>query len=153
MTRRPTTAIIRMGLAGVGVAAFSLLIAGIRSFIAIPNISILYLLPVMFTAITWGWWLALATAVLGFLTYNYFFVEPTHTFAIRDPEEWLSLLIFLAVAAVTSNLAARERARREETRRRADEASLLYELSRALSGGDRRSSCLKWASAWWRHSG
>ena len=124
-----------LGLAVVGVAICNLAIAATRSAIVIPNLSTLYLLPVMFTAVRLGWWPALVAAVLAFLSYNFFFVEPFHTFSIYDPEEWLALLIFLAVAAVTSNLAANERARRQEARRLADEAIMLYELSRSLSGG------------------
>jgi two-component system, OmpR family, sensor histidine kinase KdpD len=119
-----------------GVAAISVTIGLIEVAIEIPNLSILYLLVVMFCAVTWGWWNALAAAVLSFLAYDFLFVEPRFTFTIRDPQEWLALLIFLAVAAVTSNLAARERARREQASRQARTAMLLYELSRALNGDD-----------------
>src|SRR3954468_11499286 len=91
------------GMVG-GVAVISVLIGLIEARIDIPNLSILYLLVVMFCAVTWGWWNALGAAVLAFLAYDFFFVEPRFTFTIRDPEEWLALLIFLVVAAVTSNL-------------------------------------------------
>jgi two-component system sensor histidine kinase KdpD len=119
-----------------GVVAISMLIGLIEARIDIPNLSILYLLVVMFCAVTWGWWNALGAAVLAFLAYDFFFVEPRYTFTIRDPQEWLALLIFMVVAAVTSNLAARERARREQASRQARTATLLYDLSRALVGGD-----------------
>jgi two-component system sensor histidine kinase KdpD len=119
-----------------GVAAISVLIGLIEARIDIPNLSILYLLVVMLCAVTWGWWNALAAAVLAFLAYDFSFVEPRYTFTIRDPEEWLALLIFLVVAAVTSNLAARERARREQASRQARTATLLYDLSRALTAED-----------------
>ncbi len=62
-----------------GVAAVDVLIALIRLAIDIPNLSILYLLPVMFCAVTWGWWTALGAAVLAFLSYDFFFVEPIFT--------------------------------------------------------------------------
>src|SRR5262245_35593907 len=94
----------------VGVAIVSVGIALTKSQIDVPNLSILYLLVVMFCAVTWGRWNALAAAVVAFLTYDFFFVDPIYTFTIRDPDEWIALMIFLAVAAVTSNLAARERA-------------------------------------------
>ena len=125
-----------VALVGVtcGIAAITVLIVLIRSVTLIPNLAVLYLLPVMFCAVTWGWWSALAAAVLAFLTYNFSFTKPVHTFAIHEPHEWVALLIFLAVAAVTSNLAARERARREEAHRQARTATLLYDVSRALSG-------------------
>src|SRR5882724_4080302 len=102
-----------------GVAVITVLIQALLMLLPIPNASTLYLLAVMFCAVTWGWWSALEAGVLAFLAYDFFFVEPRYTFTIRDPQEWLSLLIFLVVAAVTSNLAARERARREQASRQA----------------------------------
>jgi two-component system sensor histidine kinase KdpD len=90
----------------------------------------------MFTALTWGWWPALAAAVAAMLLNDYFFSTPLHTVGINTADEWLEELVFLAVAALTSNLANRERARREEAHRRAEEATLLYELGRALSADE-----------------
>jgi len=119
-----------------GVATISVVIGLIEARIHIPNLSILYLLIVMFGAVTWGWWSALGAALLAFLTYDFLFTEPFYTFTIRDPEEWLGLLIFLVVAAVTSNLAARERARREQASRQAWTATMLYDVSRALASDD-----------------
>ena len=60
-------------LAGMvaGIVAVSLLIGVIRSAIAIPNLSVLYLLVVMFSAVTWGWWVALCSAVVAFLSYDF----------------------------------------------------------------------------------
>ena len=117
-----------------GVAAVSLVIAAIEAFIEIPNLLIVYLLVVVFCAVTWGWWSALGAAVLAFLTYDFLFVRPRFTFTVHDAQEWVALVIFLVVAAVTSNLAARERARREQASRQARTATLLYELSRELTG-------------------
>jgi two-component system sensor histidine kinase KdpD len=115
-----------------GVVVVTALIAALRGALAVPNLSPIYLLAVILFAVSWGWWAALASAVLAFLAYNFFFVEPIHTFTIHDPQEWVQLLVFLLVAAVTSNLAARERARRDEARQRAEEATLLYSVSRSL---------------------
>ena len=123
------------GMVG-GVAAMLGLIALVERYAPIPNLSILFLLPVMLCAVTWGWWSALAASLLAFVAYNYLFVEPRYTFMIYDPQEWLALLIFLVVAAVTSTLAARERARRDQASRQARTATFLYELSRALGGPD-----------------
>lgn len=119
-----------------GVAAVAALIAVAEAFGPVPNLSSLFLLPVMLSAVTWGWWYALGTAILSFLVYNFLFVEPRYTLTIYEPQEWVSLAVFSIVAAVTSNLAARERARRQEAIRQAGTASLLYELSRALDDSD-----------------
>jgi two-component system sensor histidine kinase KdpD len=117
-----------------GVAAISAVIGLIEYVIEIPNLLIVYLLVVVFCAVTWGWWNALGAAILAFLLYDFLFVNPRFTFTVHDPQEWVALLIFLVVAAVTSNLAARERARREQASRQARTATLLYDLSRELNG-------------------
>ncbi len=125
-------------LAGMvaGIVAVSLLIGVIRSAIAIPNLSVLYLLVVMFSAVTWGWWVALCSAVVAFLSYDFFFVEPIFTFTIRDPEEWVALLIFLAVAVVDRDkLDPVERKRLEDNIMLAEDLGI--EVHEIASGGSR----------------
>ena len=121
-----------LGLAVVGVAITSGVIAGFRPFVSVAGLAVLYLVPVTIVAIRFGWWPALVAAILAFLSYDFLFTEPLYTFTIHDPSEWISLIAFLFVAAVTSNLAARERRRRDEADRSAEQAFLLYQLSHAL---------------------
>ena len=40
---------------------------------------------------------AVATAIGAFLAYDFFFIEPRYTFTVRDPAEWLNLLLLLVV--------------------------------------------------------
>jgi two-component system sensor histidine kinase KdpD len=129
----------------IGIAATSVVVWLIQAMIGVPNLSILYLPLVMFCAVTWGWWTALGAAVLAFLAYDLLFTQPYYTLTIHEPHEWIALLVFLIVAAVTSNLAARERARREQAGRQARTATLLYDLSRALAGEDQRAGLLLFA--------
>src|SRR6187401_2436936 len=87
MSPTQVTAIVGMV---AGIAVTSLFIGLIEAWTDVPNLSILYLLVVMFCAVTWGRWNALGASVLAFLAYDFFFVEPTYTFTIRDPQEWLA---------------------------------------------------------------
>jgi two-component system sensor histidine kinase KdpD len=130
----------RIALAGLvgGVLAVSAVIGAMQALFNVPNLSILYLLVVMVCAVTWGWWYALGATLLSFLAFDVLFVVPRYTLTVHDPHEWISLLVFLEVAAVISNLAARERARREQASRQARTATLLYDLSRALSTSDQQ---------------
>ena len=68
--------------------------------------------------------------MLADLCLNYFFMPPIGTFTIADPQNWVALFAFLAVAVVASNLSttARERAREAVARR--DELGRLFDLSR-----------------------
>lgn len=124
--------LISYGSAVVGVALTTVAIAAIRTRLHVPNISILYLLVILALAGTVGRGPALFAALLAFLTFNYLFVPPVYTFAVREPGEWLALLIFLATALITGHLTASLRARAEEARAREQVTATLYELSRAL---------------------
>ncbi len=75
----------------------------------IPNLSMVFLMAVLFTAVSFGVWPAIYASVLSFAAYNFFFIEPIYTFTIAEPYELLALVIFLVVAVVTSALAGRSR--------------------------------------------
>ena len=75
----------------------------------IPNLSMVFLMAVLLTAVSFGIWPAIYASVLSFLAYNFFFIEPIYTFTVAEPYELLALVIFLVVAVVTSALAGRVR--------------------------------------------
>lgn len=96
-----------------------------------PTIAALsYLLIVLIMAAASSLKASIAVSVLADLCLNYFFMPPIGTFTIADPQNWVALFAFLAVAAVASNLSttARERAREAVARR--DELGRLLDLSR-----------------------
>ena len=75
----------------------------------LPNMSMIFLLAVLICAFRFGVSAAVSASVISFLAYNFFFIEPRHTFTIARPHELFALLIFLAVAVVTGGLAGRLR--------------------------------------------
>ena len=118
------------------VAAVSALIGAVLAYQRIGNLAMLYLLAILASAIRYGRGPAVVASVMAFLAFDWFFVEPEHTFTISDPAEWVALLLFLLTAVVTAQLAARERARAEEAERREREAVLLRAIGAALSEAD-----------------
>ena len=100
----------------------------------IPNLSIVFLLAVLLTAVSFGIWPAIYASVLSFLVYNFFFIEPIYTFTIAEPYELLALVIFLVVAVVTSALAGRVREQATISAGRMRAMRRLYEFTRRLSG-------------------
>src|SRR6266550_2563330 len=95
----------------------------------IANISMLYLVAVLLVAVAFGTAAAIVASVLAFLTFDWFFVPPTHQLIVADAEELVSLALFLITAVVTGTLAARERARAQEAEHRERDATLLYEAA------------------------
>ena len=100
----------------------------------IPNLSMIFLMAVLFTAVSFGFWPAIYASVLSFLAYNFFFIEPIYTFTVAEPYELLALGIFLVVAVVTSAIAGRGREQAKISAGRARAMRRLYEFTRRLSG-------------------
>jgi two-component system sensor histidine kinase KdpD len=100
----------------------------------IPNLSMVFLMAVLFTAVSFGVWPAIYASVLSFAAYNFFFIEPIYTFTVAEPYELLALVIFLVVAVVTSALAGRSREQAKTSATRVRAMRRLYEFTRRLSG-------------------
>ncbi len=103
-------------------------------FTPIPNLSLIFLLAVLVTAIRFGIWPAIFASVLSFLAYNFFFIPPLYTFTVAEPYELLALFIFLVVAVVSSALAGRVREQAQISANRMRAMRRLYEFTRRLSG-------------------
>ena len=114
----------------LAVALATLAGVAMTSVVPLPNVSMVFLLAVVFAAARFGIWPALFASGLSFLAYNFFFIEPLHTFAVGEPEELLALFMFLAIAALTSALAGR--AKDEATR----VARLSAEIVRARTAAE-----------------
>jgi two-component system, OmpR family, sensor histidine kinase KdpD len=104
------------------------------AYAPLPNVSMIFLMAVLFSAVSFGIWPAVCASALSFLAYNYFFIEPLYTFQVTQPHEFLALLVFLVVAIVTSALAGRVRGQALTANERARVMRRLYEFTRRLSG-------------------
>ena len=118
------------------VAVVSGFIGVVLRQINLANVSMLYLLAVLATAVAYGRGPAVFASTVAFLTFDWFFVDPIHHFTVSDPEEWVSLLFFLVTAIVTGQLAAGQRQRAREAQQREREAVVLYEVVRLVGERD-----------------
>jgi two-component system, OmpR family, sensor histidine kinase KdpD len=122
------------------VALVSAVIAVVLGRTHIANISMLYLIAVLAIAARFGSGPAVLASVAAFLAFDFLFTEPYYTFTVADPTEWIALLLFLATAAVTGQLAAAQRRRAEEASEREREALVLYDVARLLASLDLRAA-------------
>lgn len=99
----------------------------------VSDVSVVFLLPVVFCAVQFGRLSAFTAAILSFFAIDFFFVEPHYTFAISEPKEFLALLVSLSVAAITGTLAGKLREQEQSARARAQATQSLFEYSRKLS--------------------
>jgi two-component system sensor histidine kinase KdpD len=105
-----------------------------------PTIAALsYLLIVLITATVSRLWAAITASIVAVLCLNYFFMSPFGTFRIADPQNWVVLTVFLAVATVASSLSTTAHDRTREATARGDQlARLLIERTQLLE--DRRAA-------------
>jgi PAS domain S-box-containing protein len=126
-------------LPGYAVAVLFVAMAGLTAkllqvLLALPDPAIVFLTGVLFTAVAAGLGPSIIAACLSVLVYDFVFVDPIYTFTVTQPQDVLSLFVFLVVAVLTSNLTARIRNQAATARRREERTAALYEFSRQLAG-------------------
>ena len=121
------------GYAVAFVAATVAISFPLNQWLRLANISLLFLMPVIGSALLNGLWPALFTSALAALSYNFFFLPPKYEFTIRDPANALSFATLCVVAFIVSNIAARSRAQTELARERVKTTAELYGFSRKLA--------------------
>lgn len=112
-----------------GVAVITLLIGAVRTRYAIPDLSMVYLLLVLWLGSRHGVLPAVLAGVTGVAAYDIFFVPPFGTLLVQGPNELLGLGLLLTAALVTGQLAASLREASARSAAIADEAKTLYELA------------------------
>ncbi len=94
-------------------------------------LGMLFLAAVVGAATLWGLLIALYTAALSFLCWNFFFIPPVGRLTIAEPRDVIAILVFAGVAAATGWLASR-------VRREAAAAQGRIESLRRISAFSRR---------------
>nr|WP_314527652.1 sensor histidine kinase KdpD [uncultured Pseudomonas sp.] len=118
----------------------------VASVLPLPNISLVFLAAVLLVAVRSSLGPALACAALSFLTYDFLFIPPNFSFSIQREEDVLTLLFFLLMAALTGNLAARQRRQLQALRDTQEETSELLDLSRKLTAATDRQAVVSAAA-------
>ncbi len=115
------------------IAAATVLCELLRPFLAPTNMVMFYLLAVVVASVRLGRKPAMATAFLGVLAFDFFFVPPRMTFVVADTQYLMTFLGLFVVGIVISTLVARSRERADVMRAREVQTASLYYLSRDLA--------------------
>ena len=114
----------------VGTAVLS---TPLLAVLELSNIIMLFLLTVVGVALRFGRGPAVLAAVLGVGLFDFFFVVPRFSFAVRDVEYLVTFVVMLVVALVIGQLTAKLKAQADTALRREQRVSALYNMSRDLS--------------------
>ena len=121
------------------VAAATLAGVVVDQLVSIPNLSLVFVLPVVIAAVSFGWGPALAAAVAGVVAYNFFLIPPLYTFRVADPANVWALVLLLIAGSIVSALAAQSHRRALQAVAAADQANAFQALARDLVGATDRS--------------
>jgi two-component system sensor histidine kinase KdpD len=94
-------------LAAIGALLAVLVAAAAQRWAGLTDLSMVFMLAVLVVASKTRTGPAVATAVLCFLAYNFFFIEPHYTFFIGSWRDVTTLALFFAAALLAGRLASR----------------------------------------------
>ncbi|WP_115494305.1 ATP-binding protein [Dyella monticola] len=97
------------------------------------NLSLLFLIGILYVGVRHGMWTALFAALPAFLSYNFFIVKPRFSLSIA-PGDILAFTTFLIGALLVGGLAGRLSDRAREAKLGLRNITSLFEASRDLSG-------------------
>jgi K+-sensing histidine kinase KdpD len=98
---------------------------GLDSSVTIPNLSLVFVIPVIVAAVTFGLGSSLFSAILGAFAYNFFLTEPRYTLLVDDPANIWAIALLFVVGCIASAVAS-------TARRSADHVALLQRQATAL---------------------
>lgn len=113
-------------LASVAMTAAATIVAiAVDNKVSIPNLSLVFVIPVIVAGLSFGLGPSLCAAILGALAFNFFLTEPRYSLVIDDPSNVWAMALLFVVGLIVSGVAF-------TSHRRAAEASLLRKQATIL---------------------
>ena len=111
-------------------AVATVVAVGVDSKVTIPNLSLVFVVPVIIAGVSFGLGPSLCSAILGALAFNFFLTEPRYTLVVDDPANIWAIGLLFVVGLIVSGVAF-------TSRQRATEAALLRRQATVLQGYSR----------------
>jgi K+-sensing histidine kinase KdpD len=106
-------------LAAIAMTAIATILAvGVDNKVTIPNLSLVFVVPVIIAGVSLGLGPYLCSGILGALAFNFFLTEPRYSLAVDDPANIWAIGMLFFVGLIVSGVAF-------TSHRRATEAALL----------------------------
>jgi two-component system sensor histidine kinase KdpD len=117
-------------------AVVTVLAVAIDAKVKIPNLSLIFVVPVIVAGLSLGLGPSLCAAILGPLAFNFFLTEPRYSLAVDDPANIWAIGLLFVVGLVISGVAFTSRQRATEAARFKRQAMILRSYSRNLLTAD-----------------
>jgi len=138
--------IAQYGLALVFVALATGVAFLVQQLISAPNVTLIYVLPVVISATLFGWGPSLLAVAVGVVAFDFFFTEPYYSLTMTNPPEiWAAVLLFV-IASIVTSVAAQSRRRAMDAHEAAEQAQALQALAHTVIEGRSQSQILRAAA-------
>lgn len=111
-------------------AAATVLAVSVDVGVTIPNLSLVFVVPVVVTGASFGLGPSICSAILGALAYNFFLTDPRYSLAVSDPANIWAIALLFVVGLIVSSVAY-------TSRRRATDAAILRRQTLVLQSYSR----------------
>ena len=124
-------------LVSVAMTAVATVVAvGVDSAVTIPNLSLIFVVPVIVAGVGFGLGPSLCSAILGALAYNFFLTEPRYSLVVDDPANIWAIGLLFVVGLIVSGIAFTSRRRAMDSARLRRQATVLQGYSREVVAAD-----------------
>lgn len=115
-------------LASIAMTAAAAVVAvGVDSKVSVPNLSLVFVVPVIIAGSSLGLGPSLCSAILGALAFNFFLTEPRYSLTVDDVANIWAIGLLFIVGLIVSGVAF-------TSRQRATEAAMLRRQATVLQG-------------------
>jgi K+-sensing histidine kinase KdpD len=117
-------------LASILMTAFATIIAiAVQSKMDIPNLSLVFVVPVIIAGVTLGLGPSLCSAILGALAFSFFLTEPRYSLVVDDPANIWAIALLFVVGLIASGVEFTSRRRATEAARLSTQTTVLQNYS------------------------
>lgn len=121
-------------LASFAMTAFATVVAvGVDTRVTIPNLSLIFVIPVIVAGLSFGLGPSFFSAILGALAFNFFLTEPRYSLSVDDPANVWAIGLLFVVGLIVSGVAFTSHRRAAEVERLRQQAIVLQDYSRDVA--------------------
>jgi K+-sensing histidine kinase KdpD len=133
----PGASVAMRYLASIAMTALATLVAvAVDSKVTIPNLSLIFVVPVIVSGLSLGLGPSLCSAIVGALAFNFFLTEPRYSLAVDDPANIWAIGLLFVVGLIVSGVAFTSHQRATEAARLRRQATVLQGYSRDVVAAD-----------------
>ena len=113
-------------LATIAAAAVVAALVMLQPGVNLTTAGLAMVFAITLISVRWGSGPGLLASFIALLSFNYFFIPPVHTWAIRDPENIVAFVVFFVTALAVGQLSSRAKRQAKESEARRQEIERLY---------------------------